>query len=67
VQAWIAPLPDRRVVLVSLPEDGAGAALAALSRRLPHMARHAWLAFDGDRIAGRGNWPVRSPAVEVSR
>jgi aminopeptidase N len=54
-------------VLVSLPEDGAGAALAALSRRLPHMARHAWLAFDGDRIAGRGNWPVRSPAVEVSR
>jgi aminopeptidase N len=66
-QAWIAPLPDRRVVLVSLPEDGAEAALAALSRRLPHMASHAWLAFDGERIAGRGNWPAQSPAVEVRR
>ncbi len=69
VQVWIAPDAARRVVLVSLPEqpEAARAALELLARRLPHLARYAWLSFDGERIAGRGTWPARSPVVEVRR
>lgn len=69
VQVWIAATAPRRVILVSLPDDReqAQAALRSLSRRLPHLARYAWLRFDKEQLADKGNWPAQSPAIEVRR
>lgn len=69
VQVWIAATAPRRVILISLPEDGerAQAALRSLSRRLPHLARYAWLRFDKEQLADKGNWPAQSPVVEIRR
>jgi aminopeptidase N len=67
VQVWMAPNTERKLVLVSLPDDpaAANAALGTLARRLPHLARHAWITLEGDRTATRGGWPIESPRYPV--
>ncbi|MEX0957686.1 MAG: M1 family aminopeptidase [Burkholderiales bacterium] len=67
VQVWIAPGTERKLVLVSLPDDveAANAMLESLARRLPHLARYAWVTFEDGLTAGRGGWPIESPRFPV--
>jgi hypothetical protein len=66
-QVWIAPDPQSRLVVVSLPAgiEDARKLTEMLSRRLPHLSRYSWLTFENGKTASRGNWPVESPRIKV--
>lgn len=62
-QVWADRTPSGQPVLVVSARDAA--ALHALSRPLPHYGGQGFLVFDGAKAVERGQWPARTPAVEV--
>jgi len=55
--------PAQHVLVVSVPdqEDKAQLSLATVGKRLPHLARYAWVTFENGQTQHRGTWPVASP------
>jgi hypothetical protein len=54
-QVWTARIGGGHVMLAVSVRDAA--ALAALTRPLPHYGRQSWLVFDGARAVDKGVWP----------
>ncbi|MGQ9686200.1 MAG: M1 family peptidase, partial [Thiobacillaceae bacterium] len=64
-QVWAGRAADGRPYAVVSADDPA--ALAALSRPLPHYGRNSWLNFEGARVQGKGTWPARPERLSVTQ
>ena len=62
-QVWMINHPTQHVLVVSVPDqdDKAQFSLATVGKRLPHLARYAWVTFENGQTKLRGTWPVESP------
>jgi hypothetical protein len=62
-QVWMINHPTKHVLVVSVPDqdDKAQFSLAAVGKRLPHLARYSWVTFENGQTKLRGTWPVESP------
>ena len=62
-QVWMINQPTQHVLVVSVPDqdDKAQFSLATVGKRLPHLARYAWVTFENGQTKRRGTWPVESP------
>lgn len=62
---WTLERENGAALAVVSAQDAA--ALAALSRPLPHYGSQSWLAFAGSRMVARGIWPAPGRLVPVVR
>ena len=62
-QVWMINPPTQHVLVVSVPDqaDKAQLSLATVGKRLPHLARYAWVTFENGQTRHRGTWPAASP------
>ena len=62
-QVWMINPPTQHVLVVSVPDqdDKAQFSLETVGKRLPHLARYAWVTFENGQTKLRGTWPVESP------
>jgi aminopeptidase N len=62
-QVWMINHPTKHVLVVSVPDqdDKAQFSLETVGKRLPHLARYAWVIFENGQTKRRGTWPVESP------
>ena len=66
-QVWMINPPTQHVLVVSVPDqdDKAQFSLAAVGKRLPHLARYSWVTFENGQTKLRGTWPVESPHTSI--
>ncbi len=62
-QAWTARRADGATLAVVSARDAA--ALAALTRPLPHYGRQSYVVFEGAKAIDRGAWPAQVQTVGV--
>jgi len=62
-QVWMINPPTQQVLVVSVPDqdDKAQFSLETVGKRMPHLARYAWVTFENGQTKLRGTWPVESP------
>jgi hypothetical protein len=63
-QAWTAARENGASIAIVSAKDAA--ALAALSRPLPHYGRQSFVIFEGSKASERGAWPARVQVVPVT-
>lgn len=68
-QVWMINHPAQHVLAVSVSDqdDKAHLSLETIGKRLPHLARYAWVTFEKGQTRLRGIWPAVSPHFLIKR